>query len=189
MAVTLFMHQEYGQIGINRKSCRFELRRTPADFDLNQTSSSINLTLRPGQVSIDMAEMNNSLGYGSVEFITRSLVAEARQIYESDLVRTVQTGDAFVRLHSPVSVGELAARIKYFDNPLPEIGLEYIAPPEIHYEPGEISYEVVPGQINMDVRPGRVEMLNYEPAEVKVYLEQAPVLEITTKGWAFDLRV
>ncbi|MDR2737132.1 MAG: DUF6470 family protein [Gracilibacteraceae bacterium] len=188
MAISLSIHQQYAQIGLKTKPCQFELRRTPSDCTLERTPSEVNLTITPGQVSIDMTRMQNSLGYGSAEFVTQSLVAEARQIFETDLVRTVQAGDALAKPHMAVSIGRLAAQAKYFDNAHPEVSLEYIAPPAMHYKPTIIQHEVKMGQVTVNVVLGKVEMHNYTPAEVEVYLERAPELEISAQGWAFDFK-
>jgi hypothetical protein len=186
MAVTLSIHQELGQIGLKTRPCQFDLKRTPADINIDRTPLEVNVTCEPGDLTIDYTQMQNSLGYGSAEFFIQTAAAEAQQVFQADLERSVRSGDAFAQLHKHMTVGQLAAQAKYFDNNIPEVNLEYIMPPEIHYEPRKVITDVQPGRLNIDAALGKVEILNYAPAVVEVYLERESMLEITTKGWAFD---
>ncbi|MCL1790450.1 MAG: DUF6470 family protein [Peptococcaceae bacterium] len=150
------------EVSLNTSPGQFDLKRIPPDIILERIPPEVDLTISPGQVSIDMTMMQNSLGYGNAEFITRSLVAEAKQIFDSDLVRTVQVGDEMAKMPMAVSIGQVAAKAKFFDKPHPEISMEYIAPPEIHYEPGDIRYEVRLGRIRMNADMGKVEMITID---------------------------
>jgi hypothetical protein len=189
MAISLSIHQQFGQIGLKMSPMQFELKRTPAEINIDRTPLEINSTRELGELSIDMTPMQNSLGYGNAEFFTQMAVSEARQVFESDLERTVRSGDAYAQLHKHMTIGQLAAQAKYFDNHLPEPYLEYIMPPEIHYELRDIITDVQPGQVNVNVSLGKVELLNHSPAVIESYVERAPMLEIKTEGWAFDFEV
>ncbi|MCL1917096.1 MAG: DUF6470 family protein [Peptococcaceae bacterium] len=186
MAVTLSIHQELGQIGLKTQPRRFDLQRTPCDINIDRIPAAVNMVIEPGDLRIDYTQMQNSLGYGSAEFITQTIAAEARQVFEADLKRTVNSGDAFAQLHRHMTVSQWAAQAKYFDNDLPEMCLEYIMPPEIHYEPREVITDVQLERLKINGALGKVEVVNYAPAVVDVYLEREPLLEITTEGWAFD---
>ena len=188
MAVTLSIHQEWGQIGLKTQPRHFDLQQTPADIRIERTPAEVHVTIEPGDLSIDYTQMQNSLGYGSAEFLAQTLAGEARAVFQADLERTVGSADAFAQLHKHMTVGQWAAQAKYFDHNIPEVNLEYIMPPEIHYEPRKVITDVRMGQLDIDAILGKVEVINYAPAVVEVYLEREPLVEITTQGWAFDFK-
>jgi hypothetical protein len=48
MAVTLSIHQEWGQIGLKTQPRQFELRRTPSDMEIDRKPAEVTLTMAPG---------------------------------------------------------------------------------------------------------------------------------------------
>jgi hypothetical protein len=113
-------------------------------------------------------------------------VAEAQQVLDEGIEQTVNLGNALSELARGVKISQIAAQSKFLSKHLPEVSLEYITPPEIHYEPGRINGSFRFGQTNVSAVMGKVELQNFTFASVRSYLEKTPSLEITTKGWVFD---
>jgi len=193
MAVSLSIHQQIGQIGLRITPAQFELRRTPSDIEIRQRKPSTELTYRQADLTIDYTEMRDSIDLSSDPgALSQKKADEAKQIFDSDLARTVQAGDALARLPDKVTISRMAAQAKYFDNVrgiMTDIVLGYIAPPRFRYEPGEINREYTPGEITTEATLGQTEISDFQPWSVKTYIERQPFVDIQTKGWAFDFKI
>lgn len=183
--IELNISQQFGRIGLEKHDAQYELRQKQPNLEIKQTPADFSLEFRGPELNIDYTLMLESLGYGGLEFMSRSYVSKNQAEYITNLGETVHEGYSIGAIEKDMSIGEIV-----FQNTAPqERGVEIVSLPPINisYEPGSVSSNVNLGGVEGSLDYGKVSIENFVYPKARVFLEQEPYLKIESVGQTIDL--
>ncbi len=183
--IELNISQQFGRIGLEKHDAQYELRQKRPNLEIKQTSAEFSLETKEQELTIDYTPMLESLGYGGLEFLTRSYVSKNHAEYLDNLEKIVHQGYSIGAIEKEMSIGEIV-----FQNTAPrERGVEIVPLPPINisYEPGYVSSNANLGGVEGYFDYGEVTIENFVFPKVRVFLEQEPYIKFESVGQTIDL--
>lgn len=178
--------QRFAQIGINYTQPQMEIVSKPADMEITQTPPSLDIIIDYPQVHVDLTAARADIGYKPiVPFATEQANRGQASALES-INRIAQEGDSLARSAGKGReiIGEIAWN-NAFDNYEFNVDMIPHSPPGIRVSGGiDVNYN--PGRVQLNIRPNTPE-IQFVPGNIKIYLEQEPMIKIEAVGTYFDL--
>ena len=183
--IDLKITQQFAKIGIEKHDVQFQLRQHKPNLDIKQVPADFKMEYEENQLTIDYTPMLESLGYGGIEYMSRSYVQKNREEFLSNLGETVQEGYSMGAIENNLSIGEIL-----FQNTAPQqrdIQIVSLAPINISFEPGVINATVELGGVEGYLDYGKITVEDFVFPKVKVFLEQEPYIKIESVGQVIDV--
>lgn len=183
--IELNISQQFGRIGLKKYDAQYELRQKQPNLEIKQTPADFSLEIKEQELNIDYTPMLEALGYGGLEFMSRSYVNKTQSEYLANLGKTVNEGYSIGAIEEEMSIGEIV-----FQNTAPrERGVEIVSLPPINisYEPGSVSSNANLGGVDGYFDYGEVTIENFVFPKIRVFLEQKPYIKVESVGQTIDL--
>ncbi|KUO65594.1 MAG: hypothetical protein APF84_14835 [Gracilibacter sp. BRH_c7a] len=183
--IDLKISQQFGRIGLEKQDAQFQLRQKQPNLELTQTPADFSLEFKEQELTIDYTPVLESLGYGGLEFMSRSYVNKSQAEYLGNLEKTVYEGYSIGAIEKEQSIGEVI-----FQNTAPQeqgVVIAPLPPINISYEAGAVSSKVNLGGVKGYFDRGEVKIENFVFPKMKVFLEQEPYIKIESVGQTIDL--
>ncbi|MFA6808060.1 MAG: DUF6470 family protein [Eubacteriales bacterium] len=182
--IDLQVHQQFGKIGLDIKPAEYDLNIKPPEITVKQVPAEIQLEQSAATLEVDYSAFRESLGFGDIEYISKTMANEARQQYNDNLEKSVQEGYSIGAIEYHISIGEVLMR----SSAPVEKDLEIVSlsPIRVHFNPGKLEFGVQLGGVSIEHDFGKVTVENFKFPSVKVFMEQEPYLEIQAVGQIYD---
>lgn len=183
--IELQITQRFARIGLEINDARYELNKQKPDLQMEQIEPDVRIQTTKASLEIDYRPMLESMGFGGIWFMTRSLSAKCNAEFEQNLATTVQTGNRIGKIENDTSIGD--AIFDAMAPPESDVTIASLAPIQISYNPAEVHPSAELGDIKYSANLGKVAIDNYVFPSVHAFLEQSPYIKIETVGQAIDL--
>lgn len=182
----LKISQGFARIGLEIKDAQFNLLRKNADIEINQDPPVLTAETVKSNLEIDYTPRLESMGFGNVWFMTRSMSLKAEQKFQESLEEMVQVGKRISEIEKDPSIGSIV--FEAMAPPETEVTIAATAPLKISYTPGDINFKAETGAVSFSADWGKVSMEGFTFPSVRAFLEQEPYLDIQVVGENIDLR-
>lgn len=176
--------QQIAKIGLQINAAQFELKHEKLDLQIKQTPAELDLETTQLELKIDYTPMLESLGLGSMAFITRSFTNATQQEYLADLEKEALLGDQLGAIENGLSIGEIIYRSLQPQDP--EIELVPLSPIDITYKPASLKTRAQLGGVETNFSFGKIHAVDFVFPSLKLFMEQEAYLKIEAVGQVFD---
>jgi len=182
--IELQISQQFARIGLQINDAQYDLNQKKPDLQIKQSPAQLDLEVTQPDLRVDYTPMLESLGLGSIAFITRNFVNETQQQYLVDIEKQIQVGDQMGAIENGLSIGKIIDQsLQPQDS---EIELVSLSPIDITYQPATIKSQAQLGGVDMNFSFGKISAENFVFPSIKGFMEQEAYLKIESVGQVFD---
>ncbi|WP_188206710.1 DUF6470 family protein [Alkalibacillus aidingensis] len=189
-------HIQQGRIGIQTHDAEQQITQREADLQISQPEADIEINRTPPKLSIDQSQAWRDMGISGPLESTKENADEGKQTALEGVARRAREGNEMARIeHGDGAVERIAKRNmpnEYRGFTMGWIPSSYFAV-DIEYDPGDVDVNVQKNDPIIEATPNKP-VMNYQPGNVDVYMEQHPDFEMdvdmaTWRAQNFDIHV
>ncbi len=166
-----------------RTEAQFKPEETTAELEMHKDKGSLQIKSRPIKLNIDTFETKKSAGNGSVFDSVKSYAAAGREAAYQATARYGQEGNILMDVELNDEAFQQIADLRLGNNEHKTPNIKWIpdTPPDIKWEPGDLTIKYEMDKINFDFKQ-HTTPLKFIPGDIEFIMTQRPEVIITYVG-------
>ncbi|MHC1724150.1 MAG: DUF6470 family protein [Aminipila sp.] len=162
---------------------QFKPEKTTAELEMHTDKGGLQIKSRPIKLNIDSFETRKSAGNGSVFDSVRSYAAAGREAAYQATARYGQEGNILMNVELNDEAFQQIADLRLGNNEHTTPNIRWIpdTPPDINWEPGDLTIQYEMDKINFDFKQ-QTTPLEFTPGDIEFVITQRPEVIITYVG-------